>query len=126
MIRHGYVPTAPLFPTTPVPGGAAFTGVIGTTKTTAESLRLLGYRAVLARTGANGGGLVNRCWTTPAGYAALLLLKDTALFVGVSIPELARRVKKRPDLLKQWDSARRLGADDDSLLAIVEPLRRRG
>jgi hypothetical protein len=64
-------------------------------------------------------------WTSKTSMKVIDDIASVAiLLVHISIPEVARRLAKRRDVFDEFDAARRLGADEDTLLEVLKPIKR--
>jgi hypothetical protein len=61
----------------------------------------------------------NQAWTSPAGFELLTAIEATATLLALSFPEAARRLREHMSVIGPFDTARRLGADDASLRALL-------
>jgi len=125
MRKSGFVPVRGLAHIARTPGVLS----IETTPGAARGMLIaLGFPWKFKKSYANGSIIVRECWTTREGLAKLCLIRDVRLRMpgSVSIPEAVRRIAARmPNAAEEFDAARRLGADDDALRLLLEPLRRK-
>lgn len=62
------------------------------------------------------------CYTTIEGYAVIHLLEDIATRTKLGFERAAHKLAKRRDLFYQFDAAKRLGASNEMLDEILNPL----
>ena len=74
-------------------------------------------------TGANNPRATHLLFTIEEGHAAVKTLLQAHRVVGsTSVPGIAKKFEKRPDVMQHFDAAARLGADRKDLKQILKPL----
>lgn len=69
-----------------------------------------------------GSGVGDQAWTDIDGVAMMEVVEKASKLLNIAFPEAARRLHEREELIGPFDTARRLGGDEETLRLILQPI----